>query len=77
MDVPAFQEKTMSCGKQVMQTVPTRYSAKQVPGKCGQTSIYGDKLLCDSCAKTEPNPPAYTYEDAGEEDFEPFYKVVL
>jgi hypothetical protein len=55
-----------------MQTVPTKFSAKQVPTKCGATSIYGDMVLCNECAKTVPNPPAWTYEDAGEADFEPY-----
>jgi hypothetical protein len=63
---------TRPCGKAMMQTVPTRYSAKLVPARCGQTSIYGDMLLCEECEKVVPNPPAYTYEDAGEADFEPF-----
>ena len=60
------------CGKAMFQTVPTRYSAKLVPAKCGQTSIYGDTLLCEECAKVVPNPPAWQREDAGEADFEPF-----
>jgi len=61
------------CGKTTMQTVPTRYSAKQVAGRCGQTSIYGDTLLCDECRRAGvPNPPAWQREDAGEADFEPF-----
>lgn len=36
------------------------------------TSIYGDRLLCDVCSKTVPNPPARTYEDTSEAGFEPF-----
>ena len=61
------------CGKPCEQVVPTRYSSKVVPAKCGQTSIYGDMVLCEDCVKRGvPNPPAWTYEDAGEADFEPF-----
>jgi hypothetical protein len=38
------------CKNEIMQTVPTRYSAKLVPGRCGQTGIYGDPIYCDSCS---------------------------
>lgn len=40
-----------SCKNKVMQTVPTRYSAKQVEMSCGSTSIYGETLLCEECEK--------------------------
>lgn len=60
------------CGKMTDQVVPTRYSAKIVPTRCGSTSIYGDMVLCDECEKTVPNPPAWTYEDAGDADFQPY-----
>ena len=58
------------CNEMVEQIVPTRYSAKSVTLRCGSTSIYGDTLLCDECAKVVANPPAYMREDAGEADFE-------
>jgi len=29
-------------------------------------------VLCEDCEKKVANPPAYTLEDAGEADFEPF-----
>ena len=61
-----------ACGKEMMQTIPTRYSAKQVKARCGQTSIYGDTLLCDDCEGKVPNPPAWMCEDAGEDDFNPY-----
>ena len=59
------------------QMVPTRYSYKEVSARCGQTSIRGDMVLCPECeAKGVANPPAWTYEDAGEADYEPFdYEV--
>lgn len=37
------------CGKEIMQAVPTRYSYKEVPAKCGQTGIYGDPIFCEKC----------------------------
>lgn len=37
------------CGKDITQLVPTRYSYKEVPAKCGQTGIYGDPIFCDRC----------------------------
>jgi hypothetical protein len=60
------------CGKAMMQTVPTRYSCKQVPARCGQTSIYGDRLMCQDCEGKVPNPPAWECEDAGDDDFLPW-----
>jgi len=60
------------CGKEMEVAIPTRYSAKMVKTKCGSTSIYGDMNLCDACRDVVPNPPAWTYEDAGEADFEPY-----
>lgn len=60
------------CDTLVEQVVPTRFSAKVVTLRCGSTSIYGDRLLCEQCSKTVPNPPAHLCEDAGEADFEPF-----
>jgi hypothetical protein len=39
------------CDNKVLQTVPTRYSAKLVELKCGSTSIYGDRLYCGECEK--------------------------
>ena len=62
----------MSCGKMIDVTIPTRFSAKVIQMRCGSTSIYGTINLCDVCAETVPNPPAWTYEDAGEADFEPY-----
>lgn len=64
------------CNNMVDQNVPTKYSYKVVTLRCGSTSIYGDMLLCEECAKTVPNPPAHTYEDAGEEDFEPNWRFI-
>jgi hypothetical protein len=56
-----------------MQRVPTKWHYKEVPAICGQTSIRGDMVLCDACERAGvDNPPAYTYEDAGELDFEPY-----
>lgn len=60
------------CGKPTTQVVPTRYSAKVVPAKCGQTSVYGTMVLCPECDGKVDNPPATSYEDAGEADYEPF-----
>ena len=62
------------CDKMVDQVVPTRYAAKLVKTRCGSTSIYGDMVLCEECAKVRPNPPAWTYEDAGEDDFDPNWR---
>jgi hypothetical protein len=39
------------CGKAIDQVVPTKYSAKIVPAKCGQTGIYGDPIFCEKCEK--------------------------
>jgi hypothetical protein len=39
------------CGKAMMQTVPTRYTSKEVPAKCGQTSYNGGIVLCDACER--------------------------
>ena len=60
------------CGKPVQVAVPTQYSSKMVTVKCGSTSIYGDMNLCGICAEKVPNPPAHTYEDAGDADFQPY-----
>ena len=57
------------CNAMMMQTVPTQYSCKEVPARCGQTSIHGDMLLCDECEGKVDNPPAWQCEDAGEDDF--------
>jgi hypothetical protein len=62
------------CNEMVMQNIPTKYSYKTVLMKCGSTSIYGDMVLCEECAKIIPNPPAWTYEDAGEDDFDPNWR---
>jgi rRNA maturation protein Nop10 len=60
------------CGKMTDVVIPTRYSAKVIQMRCGSTSIYGTLNLCRECEdRGVPNPPAYTYEDAGEEDFHP------
>lgn len=61
-----------ACGKDMMQMVPTKFSYKEVKARCGQTSIYGDRLLCEDCEGKVANPPAYMCEDAGEADFEPY-----
>jgi hypothetical protein len=37
------------CGKQTEQVVPTRYSAKIVPIKCGSTGINGYPVFCEAC----------------------------
>jgi hypothetical protein len=37
------------CGKEITQNVPTKYSYRQVPAKCGQIGIYGDPIFCDDC----------------------------
>lgn len=61
------------CGQKMEVSIPTRYSAKMVTVRCGSTSIYGDMNLCDNCAAAGiPNPPSYTYEDAGDADFQPY-----
>lgn len=39
------------CGKAITQTVPTRFSYKEVPAKFGQTGIYGDPIFCEQCEK--------------------------
>lgn len=39
------------CGKAIDQVVPTKYSAKLVPAKCGQTGIYGAPIFCEACEK--------------------------
>jgi hypothetical protein len=62
----------LPCGKSTTQIVPTKFSYKEIPARCGQTSIRGDMVLCDKCARIVENPPAYTLDDAGEADFEPF-----
>ena len=61
------------CNELVEQVVPSGYSCKVITMRCGSTAIDGRMLLCDACAKVRPNPPAWTYEDAGEADFEPFH----
>ena len=52
----------MGCGKAMEQVVETRYSARVVPAKCGQTSVYGyiratakKDLLdrCEACRKLQ------------------------
>lgn len=60
------------CGQKMEVAIPTRYSAKMVTVKCGSTSIYGDMNLCATCSEVVPNPPAHTYEDAGDADFQPY-----
>lgn len=37
------------CNAAIEQWVPTRYSGKMVPAKCGQTGIYGDPIFCEKC----------------------------
>jgi hypothetical protein len=37
------------CGTRIDQVVPTQYSAKTVPAKCGQTGIYGYPIFCKAC----------------------------
>lgn len=44
----------MGCGAKMEQTVPTKWDYKQVPAKCGQTSIHGTELRCPKCAKKRP-----------------------
>ena len=44
----------MGCGRKMEQVVETRYSAKVVPAKCGQTSIYGTELRCETCSNKRP-----------------------
>ena len=44
----------MGCGKEMTQTVPTRYSAKVVPIKCGNTNWYGKEARCDKCSQERP-----------------------
>ena len=63
-----------ACKNTVEQIVPTRYSSKIVVTKCGSTSIYGTPLFCDECAKFEEVLPVTSYEDAGEDDFNPNWR---
>jgi len=37
------------CNNKIEQVVPTKYSAKVVEGKCGQTGIYGEPIYCNVC----------------------------
>jgi hypothetical protein len=37
------------CGKKITQMVPTKYSYKEVPAKCGQTGLYGYPIFCEEC----------------------------
>ena len=60
------------CNKMTEQWVPTQFSAKPVPARCGSTGIRGDMVLCPECVENTPNPPAWTYEDAGDADFQPY-----
>jgi hypothetical protein len=62
----------MNCKNRVMQSVPTKYSYKQIELACGSTSIYGTPLYCDECAKVKEVKPVWQYEDAGEADLLPF-----
>jgi hypothetical protein len=39
------------CGKQIEVSIPTRYSAKLIKVKCGNTSPWGDPWLCEDCEK--------------------------
>lgn len=41
----------MGCNAKMMQLVPTKWDYKEVPARCGQTSIHGTELLCDDCIK--------------------------
>ena len=60
------------CQNTVSQTVPTRYSAKVVYLRCGSTGIDGSPLYCEACQRQGyVARPAWTYEDAGEEDYNP------
>lgn len=38
------------CGKMTEQVVPTKFSSKIVPIRCGDTGIHGDPVFCDICA---------------------------
>ena len=64
------------CNNTVDQTVPCGpfgASCKIVTLRCGSTSIYGSPLYCEECLKAGAvSRPAWTYEDAGDEDFEPY-----
>jgi hypothetical protein len=45
----------MGCGTKMMQTVPASlWDYKEVPAKCGQTSIHGTELRCEKCSKKRP-----------------------
>jgi hypothetical protein len=39
------------CGTAIEQVIPTKYSAKIVPAKCGQTGIHGAPIFCEACEK--------------------------
>ena len=42
-------EADAMCDNKLLQTVPTKYSAKLVEMRCGSTSIYGSPLYCTEC----------------------------
>jgi len=63
------------CKNMVIQTIPTRFSAKEIKMRCGSTSIYGTPLYCGDCAKAGMVAlPVTEYEDAGEDDFDPNWR---
>lgn len=37
------------CRKQIEVSIATRYSAKLIKVRCGNTSPYGDPWLCEAC----------------------------
>jgi hypothetical protein len=41
------------CGKATTQIVPKGFDYKEVPARCGQTSIHGGMVLCDACESLE------------------------
>ena len=39
------------CGEKIEVSVQTKYSAKIITVRCGNTSPFGDPWLCDKCAE--------------------------
>jgi hypothetical protein len=63
----------MSCKNRVEQIVPRgQYGLKTIEMACGSTGLDGSPIYCEECQKIYPTLPAYMYEDAGDEDFEPY-----
>jgi len=56
----------MACGKTCSQMVPTRYSYKEVPIRCGETAYDGSQFICEECTRRGVKPRPYDFLDAGE-----------